>query len=148
MYNFDAWRTFVWQMQTGNEEESQLLQKEEPGKATSGAGGGSGSWQGWLTGWYSWSGSDTTDGTAGTTKGNDANPLFMGEPPTTKGKLIISLPLCKKKKTLVAFVILRSVSEVLFLCGAQCCLWWLHAYHYCEIEYSILLNLKGTILHK
>ena len=75
-------------MQTGNEDESPLLQKEEAGKTTPATGAGSGSWQGWLTGWYSWSGTDTTDGTAGMTKGNDPNPLFIGEPPTTKGKLI------------------------------------------------------------
>lgn len=75
-------------MQTGIEDESQLLKKEEPGKATSATGGGAGSWQGWVTGWYSWYGTDTTDGTPGTTKAKDSNPLFMGEPPTTKGNLI------------------------------------------------------------
>ena len=66
--------------------EGQELQKEQE-HATSASGRGSGSWQGWLTGWYSWYGTDTTDGTPGVTKGNDTNQMFMGEPPTTKGKL-------------------------------------------------------------
>ncbi|KAJ7382631.1 hypothetical protein OS493_033687 [Desmophyllum pertusum] len=71
-------------MQPGSEDQSQLLQKEEPGHPTPATVGGAGSWQGWLTGWYSWYGTDTTDGTAGMTKGNDTTPVFIGEPPTTK----------------------------------------------------------------
>lgn len=75
-------------MQPGSEDQSQLLQKEEPGHPTPATVGGAVSWQGWLTGWYSWYGTDTTDGTAGMAKGNDTTPVFIGEPPTTKGKLI------------------------------------------------------------
>ena len=75
-------------MQTGNADDSQPEENKESGKATPATGGGGGSWQGWLTGWYSWSGTDTTDGTAGMPKENDPNPLFIGEPPTTKGKLM------------------------------------------------------------
>lgn len=70
-------------MQTGNVDEPE--DSKESGKATPATGGGSGSWQGWLTGWYSWSGTDTTVGTAAMPKENNSNPLFIGEPPTTKG---------------------------------------------------------------
>ena len=70
-------------MQTGNVDEPE--DTKESGKATPATGGGGGSWQGWLTGWYSWSGTDTTVGTAGMPKEKDPKPLFIGEPPTTKG---------------------------------------------------------------
>lgn len=73
-------------MQTGYADDSQPQENKELGKATPATGGEGGSWQGWLTGWYSWSGTDTTGtGTAGMPKENDPNPLFIGEPPTTKG---------------------------------------------------------------
>jgi len=75
-------------MQTGNADDSQPQQNKESVKATPATGEGGGSWQGWLTGWYSWSGTDTTDKAAGMPKENGSNPLFIGEPPTTKGSLM------------------------------------------------------------
>ena len=67
--------------------EVQDVHKKVQDQATSASEGASGGWQGWLTGWYSWNGTDTTDGRApGTTTKNDTSQMFMGEPPTTKGK--------------------------------------------------------------
>ena len=67
-----------------------MPQQEEQGKGATGAEGGAGGWQGWLTGWYSWYGTDTTDGSSCGMQGKDAAPVFMGEPPTTKGRLILT----------------------------------------------------------
>ena len=62
------------------------LEKTDSGGAGGGGGGGGGGWQSWVTGWYSWYGTDTPDGSADKTQGKDsAAPVFMAEPPTTKG---------------------------------------------------------------
>ena len=76
---------FLQQTQPVSGDQSQALQQEELDKSTSGAGEGAAGWQGWLTGWYSWYGTDTTDGLSGGRPEKDASPVFMGEPPTTKG---------------------------------------------------------------
>lgn len=79
----------------------QAPQQEELDKSTSGAGEGAAGWQGWLTGWYSWYGTDTTDGFSGGMPEKDASPVFMGEPPTTKGSsATIKLPHWVDIKTL------------------------------------------------
>lgn len=67
--------------------EVQDSHKKVQDQAITASEGASGGWQGWLTGWYSWYGTDTTDGRAPeTTNKNDTSQMFMGEPPTTKGK--------------------------------------------------------------
>lgn len=78
-----------------------MQEQEEQEKTAAGVGGGSGGWQGWLTGWYSWYPTDTTDGVSNVRQGKDVAPMFMGEPPTTKGEWILaSLFLSSKIKPL------------------------------------------------
>ena len=82
---------FLQRSQPGSEDQSQEsvkeeLEKTDSGGAGGGGGGGGGGWQSWVTGWYSWYGTDTPDGSADKTQGKDsAAPVFMAEPPTTKG---------------------------------------------------------------
>ena len=84
---------FLQQTPPVSGDQPQALQQEEQGKSTSGTGEAAAGWQGWLTGWYSWYGTDTTDGLSGGMPQKDANPMFMGEPPTTKGSsATIKLP--------------------------------------------------------
>ena len=92
---------FLQRFQPGSEDQSPESVKEQLEKAGSGGagasaggggGGGGGGWQSWVTGWYSWYGTDTPDGSADKTQGKDsAAPVFMAEPPTTKGQSLGSL---------------------------------------------------------
>lgn len=89
------WWLFLQHSQPGSEDQSPESVKEELEKTDSGGaggGGGSGGWQSWVTGWYSWYGTDSPDGSADKTQGKDsAAPVFMAEPPTTKGQSLGSL---------------------------------------------------------
>lgn len=59
------------------------MEQDQQEREISDSRGRAGSWQGWLTGWYSWYG--TTDSTDGMDTENASLP-FIGEPPTTKGE--------------------------------------------------------------
>lgn len=92
---------FLQQTQPVSGDQFQAPRQEELDKSTTGAGEGAAGWQGWLTGWYSWYGTDTTDGFSGGMPEKDASPVFMGEPPTTKGSsATIKLPHWVDIKTL------------------------------------------------
>lgn len=64
-------------------EKSHIVEEDEQRQEISDNRGKAGSWQGWLTGWYSWGG--TTESTDAMDTENASLP-FIGEPPTTKGK--------------------------------------------------------------